>query len=482
MCGLAGSFRRDGDGEDLWVDGALTTIAHRGPDARGIVTWTAATHGHVRLAVLDLEERSNQPFVYGGVLLSYNGECWNYRSLRRLLEATGRKFRTEGDTEVMAALIDWKLSEGQSVADAMVMVDGQFALAVTESVSGRTWLARDRLGEVPLYVLEPCEPSLFVREDWQIRWASERKVFGARAAEAWALPAGTVMALPDGPPKPFWSLPLRLTNSPVRPAELLEYLMMAVERRLQSDVPVAFLSSGGLDSSLIMRLTQATGADVIAYTAEMGGPNPDSSAAAMICSDLGVELRVVQVPHPSEAPWWIDATIGTIEIAMKAQVEIGWPCLFLANQIREDGFRVVLSGEGADELFGGYGNLARKATGDAEWMSARRASVEKMARGNCVRTNKSFMKYGVEARLPFLDYRLVEAVLPCSRQACPPGKGLLKEAARILGLPAWVIDQPKRTFQGAVGTLAAADELFDGGQVKAYNDMARELFGGLPRD
>jgi asparagine synthase (glutamine-hydrolysing) len=439
MCGIAGSWSPDADAEDPWVADALDRIAHRGPD----------------------------------VLLSYVGELWNYRELRAGLEKIGHEFETEGDTEVLAAYLDAALGHGASLTEAVRSLDGQFAFAVTESLSGRTWLARDRLGEVPLYVMEQEAASLF--DPSGIRWSSERRVFGSQAADAVPVPAGTVWPL-GGVPEPFYALPARTENRAGDSEEVEELLRRAVKRRLQADVPIAFLASGGLDSSLILRLVQDEGVPVTAYTAIIPGiENPDLVAARRICADLGIELREVEAEYdPVEA-------IRAIEIAMKAQVEIATLCLPLAERIYADGYRVVLSGEGADELFGGYGNLMRKATGDAEWHRARRASVEKMARGNCIRTNKSFFAHGVEARLPFLDRDLIDCVLPLGVKACPPGKGLLKRVGARVGLPDWLIEQKKRTFQGAAGTSDLAEQAFEENPIKVYNGIARELFGGLPR-
>lgn len=482
MCGIAGSFHPETDEEDPWVEGALDRIAHRGPDGRGVLTWTAATHGHVRLAIMDPLPRSGQPFIYGGVLLSYVGECWNYRELREWLENVepggGYTFQTDGDTEVVAALLNHFIARGQ-IGRAVTLMDGQFALAVTESVSGRTWLARDRLGEVPLYVLETEAASLF-DESTGILWASERKAFDPeRAASARPVPAGSVWQLGGGIPEVYYDLPSRVVDERVTAEECLALVRTAVRRRLMADVPVAFLASGGLDSSMILRLVQEEGVPVVAYVASLYGvESPDLLAAREVCAALGVELREVPV---SVGAGDVRDAIRAIETPMKAQVEIATLCLPLAERIYADGFRVLLSGEGADELFGGYGNLMRKATGDLEWHRARRASVEKMARGNCVRTNKSFMAFGVEARLPFLDRDLVDAVLPLGLRGCPPGKGLLKAAGYALGLPAWVIEQKKRTFQGAAGVVDVADGLFGGAQIVGYNSIARELFGGLPR-
>lgn len=482
MCGVAGSWRPDvqTDGEpDPWVEEALDRIAYRGPDARDTIQWTAATHGHVRLAILDLDHRSDQPYLYGGVILSYVGELWNFEELRSWLHNQhGYQFRTEGDTEVVAAMMNHALKSGTGPGAALRMMDGQFALAVTESLTGRTWVARDRMGEVPLYLHEEGG-NLF--DASRIRWASERRCFGEQASEAVPVPAGACWQLGDAPDY-FYDLRLVAgQRGVVRDVERVrELVSIAVKKRLRSDVPVAFLCSGGLDSGMILQEVAKQLYDrVTAYVAAMPGhPSPDLKAARRLCGELSVDLVEVAVPEPDLLD--IRYAIEAIEIPMKTQVEIAWPCLHLARRISEDGFKVVLSGEGADELFGGYGNQVIQGKDDRTWRDARLASMEKMARGNCVRTNKVFMRHGVEPRLPFLDHELVAAVLPLGLKGCPAHKKLLKDAAEGV-LPSYIIDRPKVTFQEGAGVSAVTEELLRGQQIRTYNQLAKELFGGITR-
>lgn len=448
----------------LWVEEALDRIKHRGPDAMATETCDGAMHGHVRLSILDPDPRSNQPFVYDDLVLSYVGECWNFVQLREELTADyGYGFSTTGDTEVVAAALHaWGSA-------ALERLEGMYTMAWT--TGDRTFLARDRFGKVPLYVLD--EGLLGVR------WASERRAFGERAADAVPLPPGSYSNLKAGVGFTYYDLTTRPPVPYTRPVDLVqERLHDAVADRLVADVPVCCLISGGLDSSLILGLVKAVKPDVVAYTAVYEEGSSDHRAAVEICQRLEVPLREVHVPELTEAD--VVRAILAIEIPMKTQVEIATLCLPLASAISADGFKVCLSGEGADEIFGGYGGLMRKATSDANWRSARTASVEKMARGNFVRINKVFMAAGVECRTPFLDRTLVEAVLQMDLPECPPGKRLLKAASTFAGVPGSIVNRPKETFQGSSGVLAACQEIFGGKQTKSYNDIARDLFGGLP--
>lgn len=462
MCGLMGSVGAVGPP----VEEALDRIAYRGPDARGVRALDAAIHGHVRLAIQDPDSRSDQPFIYRDLLLSYAGECWNRDLIRGELTQLGYGFETTGDTEVVAAALHaWG-------TDALDRLEGMFAMVWTRERHG-TWLARDRWGKVPLYVLDDGLMG--------VAWASERRAFGGQAARAAPVSPGGWVAVNGGAAEGRWypaDPPAFRWPGVDRAAWVRDRLRRAVRDRLLADVPLCALCSGGLDSSLVLALAARERPDVVAYVARCGPPGPDVEAARRLTAELGVELREVEVPEPT--PERVREAVEAIEIPTKVQVEIALAVLPLAEAIARDGHKVVLSGDGADELFGGYGTMARRASSDDAWRRVRVERVRKMGRADLIRANKAFMRHGVESRTPFLDRRLVEAVLSLGREECPPGKRLLKEAARGV-LPDWVIDRDKETFQGGTGVAALCEELFDGGQVKRYNEMAREAFGALPR-
>ena len=474
MCGIAGSWRA----ESWNVKDALDVIDHRGPDGKAVAFVGDAIHGHVRLAIMDPTPRSDQPFEYEGLTLSYVGECWNYLELREYLETAGYRFRTTGDTEVVAAALHlW----GEA---ALSKLEGQYAFAWTDQ-HGITRLARDRFGEVPLYVLHAPDADLF-SQGTGVMWSSERKAFGERGAEAEPVPAGGCVELREGGPRGYAYYEQRWATVRSKgcadPKGVLRILERAIERRLQSDVPVCCLISGGIDSSLILRLVKDRKPDVVAYTIVFDEDSEDLREARFIADHLGVELREVPVPLRGEEEEATAAAIGTIEITMKAQIEIAIHCLPLAHRIYKDGFRVVLSGEGADELFGGYGMLARhsKKNGGRDWPFTRLTGIEKMARGNFVRINKAFMAHGVEARTPYMDRDLIEAVLPLYRDECPEQKLLLRGAAEGL-LPDRTRLRRKVSFQSGSGMRSYMEEHLDGQQQIRYNQIARELFGGIPR-
>ncbi len=455
VCGIYGTF---GVGDDGRVDQGLDRLAHRGPDGRGTRSVGRAVHGHVRLSLVDLTDASAQPFRVKGGTLSFVGEVWNHAELREAERRKGRRFRTTGDTEVLAALLE------RLGPDALPLLDGMFSFAW--SSESHDLLVRDRYGKVPLYVL---------RRGAEWEWASERKAWGRRGGLAVPLPPGSWLDLRTGKVTRWYEVPDEADDF-----SLVDVLREGVAKRLHADAPTCVLVSGGLDSSLILTLAAEAKPDVEAYVAWLDPASRDLAEARRLCAELGVRLNEVRLPEPTAEA--MAEAVGVVEIASKAQAEIAFACLPLARRIAADGFKACLSGEAADELFGGYGNSCIKAAGldDAGWVAHRRSLLEKMARGNFVRCNKAFMAHGVECRLPFMERRLVERVLTLGKADCPPGKGLLKAAARGL-VPDRIVDRVKDTFQGGSGAAAAAARAVHD-PLHFYHAEVRRRFGRCVMD
>ena len=437
----------------------LDRIEHRGPDGRGIEEVGSTTLGHVRLAIQDVTEAAAQPFTTGTVTLAYNGEVWNVDELRA--EFDRHVFRSTGDTEVVAVLLDrWG-------ARGLDKIDGMFAMAWT--AEHQTWVARDRHGKIPLYIAQ----------DGYGGWlfASELKAF-PRGLQAKAVPPGVALNLTRGT-SIRWAKAVEAPE--LCPESVLACLRDGVAQRLLSDRPVCFLLSGGLDSSLVLSVARELHPAPVAYTAVLDRSSADLAAARRVAAELDVPLVEVPVPEPTRES--VHRAVMAVENPMKAQVEIALAHIPLMEAIASDGYRVALSGEAADELFCGYGNMAMaasRAEGDDGYRAVIEQAVSKMARGNFVRVNKVMMQAGVEGRLPFMEERLVSMALSSTKATNPPGKKVLKEAARGV-LPSWVIKRPKETFQGATGTAAATGLMFDS-PVRYYNAEARSAFGWLPKE
>jgi asparagine synthase (glutamine-hydrolysing) len=475
MCGIAGGW---GDPDERGV----AALHHRGPDARALVADPGAPWlGHTRLAILDLDSRSDQPFRRGGVLLAYNGELWNFRELRAALEQEGETFATSGDTEVVAAALDrWG-------AAALERFDGQFALAWTAGDRSRLYLARDRFGEVPLHA-SLARP---------FRFASELKALRAMGAPA--------ASFTDVGPGEVWTVtPTRIEERrrwyvpPIDPSPLTraaaaplvrEALAAGATRRAIADVPVCALLSGGLDSAAIVHELKAVMPSLVAYVAVMDPRSPDLAAARAVAAAEGVELREVTVTPPTADD--LGGVIEAIEMPYKAQVEIAWACLALADRMAADGFKVTFSGEGSDELWASYG-FAYHALLTRGWHSYRRDLILEQGRKNFARCNKVFMSRGVECRLPFLERPRVELALSLRRPVVETRSGrtgganqrgsktVLRDAYRGR-VVSEVVDRPKLAFQDGLGMREAAAASVPDPR-RFYGSEFSRRFGGVAPD
>ena len=441
MCGVVATF-----GADLDVAArGVAALIHRGPDADGLTSLGKVALGHTRLAILDLDGRSDQPFAYGDVLLSYNGELWNYLRVKADLEALGKTFGTTGDTEVVAAALDtWGV-------DALPRLNGMFALAWT--VDGETLhLARDRYGEVPLHLAN----------QWPFCAASEKKALLAMGAHPKAIedvgPGERVEVTKQGVRRMRWyDVPLTVLpdDLPTAATAVGRLIENGAGERTIADVPVCTLLSGGVDSAAVAAVLARRLPRLVAYTAVLDPKSADLRCARQTADYLGIELREVRVPVPTTDD--LARVIATIELPHKAQVEIGWACLRLAEVIKGDGFKVTYSGEGSDELWASYG-FAYHALQTQDWHAYRKELFLTQARKNFPRCNKVFMAHSVECRLPFLHPPLVEYAIGLRQDAVQDGRARPKaviQDAFIGALPPDVLRRPKVAFQDGMGLKAA---------------------------
>lgn len=434
MCGIVGTTAL------LDLEPAVIAQRHRGPDAIGTIEQEGVTLAHCRLAIRDLDPRSDQPFIHGPVVLSYAGELWNAEQLRAELPGP---WLTTGDTEVVAAALDeWG-------KDALARMDGMWAVAWTIG-DGRLRAATDRYGEIPLHLGRTADGFPVVSTELR----------GLRAVEAHHVaqvePGSVLTAVGSDVSAERWYLP---SIDPVRDdpdeaaVELRRRVSAGVSVRAVADVPVAALISGGLDSTIVVALAREIVPDLVCYTAVLDERSPDLRHARLVADALGVKLVEVRVEPPTADD--LAGVVGEIEQPYKAQVEIGWACLALAEAVRADGHKVVYSGEGADELFASYG-FAYHGVKKLGWHAYRRQLFLDQHRKNFARTNKVFLARGVEPRLPFLHRDVVEYALRLSEASCgPKPKDVLRRAFADV-VPAEVSRRPKMAFQDAAGIKQAA--------------------------
>jgi len=385
MCGIFGAVALRG--EDLRHPECLSRMAeslqHRGPDGERIVGHARARLGARRLAIMDLTT-GDQPFQSpdGAIWMVCNGEIYNAPELRREATAWGYPFRSRGDIETIVPFYE------RHGADAVARLDGMFGLAVWDDRLGRLLLARDRAGEKPIF---------WTQVEGELRFASEVQALLAfpdqpRRVNRTALdlyralgyvpsphtmfdaihklaPGHLLLADASGvQQRPYWSpaaaaaAPSRLENA----AQLRDTLLRAVERELMSDVPLGVFTSGGLDSSLLVGAAARvmSGEKIHTYAVRFVEPGYDESGyAEAVTHDIKTVHHVVTADD--------DGLGRALEVVTKSLAEpLGDPAILptylLAEAARAD-VKVVLSGEGADELFGGYPTyLGHKAA--AAWL------------------------------------------------------------------------------------------------------------------
>lgn len=375
MCGVVGAFQQP-DGKVL-VGAMMDRIGHRGPDACGLVELvdpeTSVVLGHRRLSIIDLSRASDQPFSKDGLTLSYNGEVYNYREIRHELEGRGVRFVSASDTEVV--LEAWRAWG----TDALRRFRGMFAFAIHEERTGSLTLARDPLGIKPLYVMPRGAGVLFASELKAIVAAvgSELSVDPAAMVAStlyYWLPqeydaVHGVRKLPPGSWSTYfrdgsrasgvyWDAAQEAARASAGPQfDLREVLEASVEAHLISDAPVASFLSGGLDSSIVTALAHRSNPAIEAYTIafrpedqKLEAMPDDARYARMMAQHLGIRLHEIEI-----APDVVDLLPRMVDILDEP---IGDPAaintLLMCDAAREAGVKVLLSGMGADELFGGY--------------------------------------------------------------------------------------------------------------------------------
>ena len=375
MSGIAGTLALDGGTrpEADWVLAAVRRMAHRGPDDEHVVSEGPVSLGAVRLAVIDLSAAGRQPMrsADGRYVIVYDGEIYNHAELAHRLQARGVRLRGRSDTEL---LLETYAAEGR---DALRKLRGMYAFAIWDARAGELFCARDPFGIKPLY---------YAAADGgrQFRFASERKallgpgdvsVVDPEALRRYlsfqyvpapatmtppviCLPAGCSLTVRPGAPleRPsrYWRPMLRSARSPSpeTPEHVLNALRGSVAAHLRSDVPVGAFLSGGVDSAAICAIAAETKPGMLTFTAGFAHSGYSEIADAQgTAAALGLR-NVSYVVTPQEFVTRLPQIIWQLDDPMADAAAVGlW---FVAREARRH-VKVVLSGEGADELFGGYG-------------------------------------------------------------------------------------------------------------------------------
>ncbi|WP_349984830.1 asparagine synthase B [Stenotrophomonas sp. WHRI 8082] len=386
---------------------------HRGPDWSGVYLDDGALLVHERLAIVD-PAGGSQPLLSedGELALAVNGEIYNHQQLKAEL-IQPYAFQTGSDCEVINALY----REGDPTR-WLERLNGIFAFALWDKAKARVLIARDPIGVVPLYWGHDAQGRL--------RVASELKALVDTCADAAQFPPGHFYDSASDDLvryyQPSWRDYDAVQGTPVDLAELRVAFERAVERQLMSDVPYGVLLSGGLDSSLVA----AVAARYARRRIEDGGESeawwprlhsfaiglkgsPDLAAAAIAAEALGTVHHGFEYTF-EEGLDVLPEVIRHIETYDVTTIRASTPMFLLARRIKAMGVKMVLSGEGSDEIFGGY-LYFHKAPDAREFHAELVRKLDALSNYDCLRANKSMMAWGVEPRVPFLDREFLDVAM-----------------------------------------------------------------------
>ena len=470
MCGIVGIFNIGEQTPELRQKALRMSqkIRHRGPDWSGIYTGPSAILCHERLSIVD-PESGRQPLFAPDKkqVLAVNGEIYNHTSIRQ--STSDYQYQTGSDCEVILALYrEWKANGASSFVPLLERLSGIFAFALYDVEDGSFLIARDPIGVIPLYIGYDKDGKVYV--------ASELKALEGQCDRYEPfLPGHYYWSREADKGMQRWYTRGWMQGETV-PKEELSYgdaveevrlgLMSAVKRQLMSDVPYGVLLSGGLDSSVISAIaaryashrvendgaTEAWWPRLHSFAVGLKGA-PDLAKAKLVAERIGTVHHEINYTI-QEGLDAIRDVIYFIETYDVTTVRASTPMYLLARVIKSMGIKMVLSGEGADEIFGGY-LYFHKAPTPEEFHKETVRKLSKLHLYDCLRANKSLSAWGVEGRVPFLDKEFLDVAMTLdpSYKMCP-GKEIEKKVVRDAFsdmLPEEIAWRQKEQFSHGVG-------------------------------
>ena len=431
-------------------------IRHRGPDWSGIYCGKTAILAHERLSIVDPESGKQPLFsVDGKQILAVNGEIYNHKEIRKRYEGK-YAFQTGSDCEVILALYRDK------GIDFLEDISGIFAFALYDEENDSFLIARDQIGVIPLYIGYDSDGKVYV--------ASELKALEGQCERYEPFLPGHYYWSKDPGMKRWykrdWFDYDAVKDNPASSEDIRQALRNAVKKQMMSDVPYGVLLSGGLDSSVISAITQSYSERRIednsqtkawwprlhSFAVGLKGA-PDLAKARMVADHIGTVHHEINYTI-QEGLDAIRDVIYFIETYDVTTVRASTPMYLLARVIKSMGIKMVLSGEGADEIFGGY-LYFHKAPSAEEFHKETVRKLSKLYLYDCLRANKSLAAWGVEGRVPFLDKEFLDVAMRTNPAAkmCP-GKTMEKRIVREAFsdmLPEEIVWRQKEQFSDGVG-------------------------------
>jgi asparagine synthase (glutamine-hydrolysing) len=431
-------------------------LRHRGPDWSGIYADEHAILAHERLAIVDVDHGA-QPLISqdGNIILAVNGEIYNHKQLKADL-GDKYQYQTNSDCEVILSLYQ------EYGCDFLDKLNGIFAFVLYDKAKNTYLVGRDHMGIIPLYTGFDTAGNFYI--------ASEMKALMPVCKTVAEFLPGQYLYSADGQPTQYyvrdWMEYDAVKDNPASIDELREALEAAVKRQLMSDVPYGVLLSGGLDSSVVSAITQTYAKHRIENDGETGAwwpqlhsfavglaESPDLVAAQKVADAIGT------IHHPivytfQEGLDAIKEVIYHLETYDITTIRSATPMYLMARKIKAMGIKMVLSGEGADELFGGY-LYFHKAPNAQAFHEELVRKLDKLHLFDCLRANKAMAAWGLEARVPFLDKEFMDVAMRINPEAKMSKDGriekhILRQAFEHK-LPKEVAWRQKEQFSDGVG-------------------------------
>ena len=519
MCGIAGILSKSGENVVPQVGLMLKCMINRGPDGAGLVADDliiksssvsalqdqssdmsgSSALGHTRLAIVG-GTCGTQPFMScdGRFVLEHNGEIYNYKELRKRIEKR-HVINTDTDSEIIVHLLEEHAKSAGflgAISRTLSDLDGVYALAIKDNTTGQVALVRDRIGVRQLYFAETTD---------QLAFASERKALwqiGIPEPTRRVMPGSAIIISPDGRYQSFQladPIPVdsRILYRTMQSA-VFAYrgaLTAAMKKRAQDFDRIGIIFSGGIDSVMIAHIASQLVPEVVCYTGGVQGSS-DIKNAKEVAEKLSLDLRICEY-SPQEVEGLLPRVIDVIEDSNSGQVEVALPVYGAVGLAHKDGIRVMFTGQGADELFGGY-SWYPKVAGKEGLQALRRHMVQDLQllyRETLEREDKITMAHSIELREPFLDPEVIRVALATDLRlnirgmSDRFGKRVHRRLAMNLGIPRQIAYRIKEAAQHGSGIHATLDAIarnrgFDEHSVPAsyLEDLAkRERVGSSQR-
>ncbi|TNE45797.1 MAG: asparagine synthase B [Deltaproteobacteria bacterium] len=458
MCGIVSIFHLQSSPAEMRKQALdlAKRIRHRGPDWSGIYADDYAVLAHERLAIVDIDNGA-QPLrnVEETLILAVNGEIYNHMALRKEF-AKVYDFQTNSDCEVILPLYQ------QEGTDGLSRLNGIYSFVLYDKEKKAFLIARDPIGVIPLYWGWDAQGNHYI--------ASEMKALIDVCAHIEEFPPGQYYWSPDKEKRTFynpaWVDEDRIPENPLTTEDLKDALEAAVKRQMMSDVPYGVLLSGGLDSSIISAVamkysqkrvetddkTPAWWPQLHSFSIGLEGA-PDLAVARRVADDIGT----IHHEFNFTVQEGLDAlrdVIYHLETYDVTTIRASTPMYLLARRVRAMGIKMLLSGEGADEIFGGY-LYFHKAPNAEEFHKETVRKIKALHQFDCLRANKSTAAWGIETRVPFLDLEFLKVAMDMdpSLKMIRDGrmeKQILRDAFASM-LPVEVTQRQKEQFSDGVG-------------------------------